>query len=66
VSAAYDIAVVMVGMTTRDFVCDSLRSIAATRWNGYTHQVIYIDNNSKDDTVEAVRREFPDVLVVAN
>jgi GT2 family glycosyltransferase len=61
-----DIAIVIVGMTTRGFVKDCIASIAATDWCGYTHQIVYVDNDSKDDTVEVVRREFPYVQIIQN
>ena len=61
-----DIGIVIVGLNTRDYVKDCLESLAAADWGTYTHEIVYIDNASKDDTVEVVRREFPGVHVVAN
>lgn len=65
-SASKDIGIVMVGLNTRDYVRKCLASIAASDWGRYTHEIVYIDNASSDDTVEVVRREFPDVRVVQN
>ena len=64
--ATVDISVVMVGMGTRDFVSDCLASLRAVDWGGYAHEIVYVDNNSKDDSVEMVRRDFPEVLCIAN
>jgi N-acetylglucosaminyl-diphospho-decaprenol L-rhamnosyltransferase len=61
-----DVSVVMVGMNTRDFVRNAIVSVRDSRWGTFTHEIIYVDNNSKDDTVEMVRAEFPDVKVIAN
>jgi GT2 family glycosyltransferase len=43
-----------------------LESLAKTEWNGITQQTIYVDNGSRDGSVEAVRTRFPEVMVIAN
>jgi GT2 family glycosyltransferase len=61
-----DIAIILVGMNTRKFVKDCLDSIAQTDWQGYTHEILYVDNASSDDSVEMLRRDYPCVQVIAN
>lgn len=61
-----DITVVIPGMNTHDYVKQCLTSLYETEWQGYTFEVIYIDNGSKDDSVAMVRREFPQVRLYAN
>ena len=61
-----DIAIILVGMNTCRFVKDCLDSIAQTGWQGYTHEILYVDNASKDDSVEMLRHDFPHVRVIAN
>jgi GT2 family glycosyltransferase len=61
-----DIAIILVGMNTSKFVKDCLDSIAKTDWQGYTHEILYVDNASKDDSVEMLRREYPYARVIAN
>jgi GT2 family glycosyltransferase len=61
-----DISVVMVGMNTRDYVRNAIASLRDSDWGRYRYEIIYVDNNSRDDSVELVRREFPDVHVIAN
>jgi GT2 family glycosyltransferase len=53
-------------MNTRDYVRDALLSLRNTDWGGFTREVIYVDNNSRDDSVEMVARDFPEVIVIAN
>jgi hypothetical protein len=65
-STRKDIAVMLVGLNTRDYVKNCLESLARTDWCGYTHEIIYVDNGSADDSVELVRGEFPEVKVIAN
>ena len=61
-----DISVVIVGMNTRDLVRNAILSLRDSRWGRFTHEIVYVDNNSRDDTVEMVRTEFPEVKVLAN
>jgi N-acetylglucosaminyl-diphospho-decaprenol L-rhamnosyltransferase len=61
-----DIAVVIVGFSSRDYVRRCLTSLAAAEWGGFSHQIVYVDNASTDGSVEMVRTEFPSVQVIAN
>jgi GT2 family glycosyltransferase len=61
-----DIAVIIPGMNTRNYLKGCLESLARTEWRGYTHEVIYVDNGSKDDSLKMVASEFPYVRVLAN
>lgn len=65
-NTAVDISVVIVGMNTQDLVRNCLQSLRDSDWAGYTYEIIYVDNASRDDSVGVVRREFPEVQVVAN
>ncbi len=61
-----DISVVIVGLNTRRLLANCLQSLRASDWGGYSHEIIYVDNASRDDSVAMVRRDFPEVRVVAN
>ena len=65
-ASSIDISVVMVGMNTRDYVSNALTSLVQSDWGRFSREIIYVDNNSRDDSVEVVRKRFPEVLVVAN
>jgi len=65
-SALKDIAVIIPGMNTRQYVQQCLESLARSDWRGFSHEVIYVDNGSKDDSVGMVRQQFPYVKVIAN
>jgi GT2 family glycosyltransferase len=60
------VSVVIVNWNTRDMVLRLLRSLSEPRSES-THELelIVVDNNSSDDSVEAIRREFPEVKLVA-
>lgn len=61
-----DISVMLVGLNTRQLVANCIHSLLRSDWGGYTYEIIYVDNASKDDSVEMVRRDFPQVTVIAN
>ena len=65
-SPKYDIAVVLVGLNARDYIKGCLESLAGADWRNYTHQVVYVDNGSSDDSIQMVRELFPTVQVLAN
>ena len=55
-----DVAAVLVSYNVRDLL---LRCIGSLRDDG-VDTIVVVDNDSKDDSVDAVRRAFPDVDVV--
>jgi GT2 family glycosyltransferase len=61
-----DVAVIVVGFNTVDYVRQCLSSLRSTAWGGYTFRLVYVDNASTDASAETVRHEFPDVEIVAN
>lgn len=64
--SAPDLSIVIVGMNTRELVVNCLASLQNADWGPYSHEVIYVDNASKDDSVDIVRQFFPEVRVEAN
>ncbi|WP_233185188.1 glycosyltransferase family 2 protein [Paenibacillus sonchi] len=44
---------------------DCLRSVYDSETN-FVYEIILIDNNSRDDSVERISREFPGVMLIAN
>lgn len=58
-----EVSVIVVSFNTREMTLDCLRSIAAQ--TVCAHEVILIDNDSKDGTAAAVAAEFPGVRLMA-
>ena len=61
-----DISVILVGLNACDFIRGCVESLRKARWRGYTYEIIYIDNGSKDQTLEMLKDTFPEVKVIAN
>lgn len=59
-----DVSVIIVNWNTRDLLRDCLASIG--RETRAAHEIIVIDNASRDGSAEMVRREFPGVVLIAN
>jgi GT2 family glycosyltransferase len=61
-----DISVVMIGLNSREYVRNALASLARSDWGRFTHEILYVDNHSVDDSTDMVRSEHPEVRVIAN
>jgi GT2 family glycosyltransferase len=60
-----DISVCFVNLNTKDLLRDCLKSIFEQKWQ-VSLEVIVVDNASTDGSVAMLRREFPQVKVIAN
>ena len=60
-----DLSVIIVNWNTRDLLLKCLESLYSTL-QGLAHEVIVVDNDSSDGSVQAVGERFPQVTVLAN
>jgi hypothetical protein len=60
VSAEVDLSIIIVAWNVRDLVLDCLASIRDARLE-VSHEILVVDNGSRDGTAAAVREQFPDV-----
>ncbi|MCA9299166.1 MAG: glycosyltransferase family 2 protein [Phycisphaerales bacterium] len=60
-----DVSFIIVGWNVRDLLDDCLRSVYEETAD-ITFEVIYIDNNSHDGSVEMVREKYPDAIIIEN
>ncbi|MDY7100748.1 MAG: glycosyltransferase family 2 protein [Actinomycetota bacterium] len=59
-----DVSILMVGYKTRDELARCLESVQRTTTD-VSYEIVLVDNNSEDGTVEMIRRDFPAVKLVA-
>jgi len=60
-----DISIVIINWNTREYLLKCLASVFRTT-GGLTLEVWVVDNGSRDGSVEAVKKEFPQVHVIEN
>ncbi len=60
-----DVSIIVLNYNTCRLTMDCLRSVYDSVTN-FFYEIILIDNNSRDDSVERISREFPGVMLIAN
>ena len=60
-----DVSVVIISYNTKALLLDSIQSVYETK-NELNVEIFVVDNASSDDSVAAVKKEFPDVCVIEN
>ena len=60
-----DVSVIIVSYNTRELLKDCLRSVFDNTEN-LVYEVIVVDNNSKDGSVQMIEERFPQVLLLSN
>ena len=63
--AKIDVSIIVVAWNVRKLVYDCLKSVYE-QTKGINFEVIYVDNASIDNTVDMVRKQFPDVRIIEN
>ncbi len=58
------LSVVIVSYNVKDIVLDAISSIY--QFCSVSTQIIVADNNSNDGTIEAIKTQFPDVILIEN
>ena len=65
-SAAKDISVILVGLNACKFILECVDSLNKADWPDCSYEVIYVDNGSRDNTLEMLRQNHPEVKLLAN
>lgn len=59
------LSIIIVNWNVRDALKDCLESIRKNV-SGIVHEVIIVDNNSSDGSVEMIEKEYPEVILIKN
>lgn len=60
-----DLSIVIVNFNTKKLTTDAIHSVYQSKTN-YSFEILLVDNNSSDGSVEAIRQEFPQVICIEN
>lgn len=60
-----NVSIIIVNWNTSQITCDCLRSVYEQAFD-IDFEVILVDNASSDDSVEVIKKEFPQVVLIAN
>jgi GT2 family glycosyltransferase len=60
-----ELSIIIVNYNVRQLLLDCIQTVINTA-NGIEYEIIVVDNVSSDGSVEAVRKSFPSVQVIAN
>lgn len=60
-----DISIIIVNYNVKEFLQNLVQSIRKAV-NGISHEIIIVDNNSDDGSVEFINEKFPDVILIKN
>lgn len=64
-SGQIKLSIIIISFNTMDITRDCLRSIYNANWRS-KYEIIVVDNNSQDGSVEMIKREFPEVKLIEN
>lgn len=59
------ISIIIISYNSKDYVVDCIKSIIYTCYD-FIPEIIVVDNNSSDNTVEVINQLFPDVIIIEN
>ena len=60
-----DVSIILVNYKTKNLTLNSIKSIIE-KTRDIDYEIIVVDNNSQDDSVEAIELEFPNVNLIRN
>lgn len=60
------LSIIIVSWNVRDAVCGCIESIRKNVFDNKAYEIIVVDNASGDGTVESIRQNYPEVIVIAN
>ncbi len=61
----FDLTIIILSFNTREFTLNCIESVFNNKWQSKI-KVCLVDNNSSDETVKVVKKEYPSVEVIEN
>lgn len=61
-----DLSIVIVNYNVREYLVPCLNSIYSSTNDSIKTETIVVDNNSSDDSIETIKRDFPQTIIIQN
>lgn len=61
----YDVSIIFVNYKTKDLTINAINSVFE-KTNGVSYEIFVVDNNSQDDSIEAIEQKFPEINIIKN
>ena len=58
-----DISVIIVSYNVKEYIISCIESIYKHSKSNYNFEIIVVDNNSKDESANSIKKEFPEKIV---
>ena len=60
-----DVSIVFVNYKTRDLTINAIKSVIE-KTEGLEYEIIVVDNNSQDGSIESIEQEYPNINIIKN
>jgi GT2 family glycosyltransferase len=60
-----DLSILVVNYKTKDITIQSIDAVFASKTK-YTYEVVVVDNNSEDGSIEVIAKKFPQIVTIAS
>jgi GT2 family glycosyltransferase len=61
-----DISIIIVSYNVREYIVSCIQSIYKHSKSNYSFEIIVVDNNSKDGTIDSLNKNFPNISLIKN
>tara|TARA_Y100000768_G_scaffold311853_1_gene246463 strand:- start:864 stop:1769 length:906 start_codon:yes stop_codon:yes gene_type:complete len=61
-----DISIVIVSYNVKEYIISCIDSIYKHSKSNYSFEIVIVDNNSKDDTLDSLNKNFPKISLIKN
>tara|TARA_Y100000590_G_scaffold384852_1_gene456506 strand:+ start:194 stop:1090 length:897 start_codon:yes stop_codon:yes gene_type:complete len=61
-----DISVIIVSYNVKEYIISCIESIYKHSQSNYNFEIVVVDNNSKDGSVDSIKKKFPKISLIEN
>lgn len=61
-----ELSIIIVNYKTEELTSNCIDSVIKSNTKGFEYEIIVVDNASKDESIEAIEKQFPEVKIIKN